>query len=280
MRHVPRLDDASGGQFHGGVTRHREIDGAVMVCTTPSETAAVEKPMHYHARPYFWMLIDGDCKERIKGVGERMYTPMVLTYHPSGELHSHYSGERRPSGFGIVLKDDLLARTTEAAPITEQPAVLLGYEFTALADRIWEEFRLNDGPSTLALEGLTIELLALASRSTVARRGSPPPRWLVHAMELLHARYAENMKFTEIADGVGIHPVHLAAEFRRHFGCTMGDSMRTIRIAAAKRALRKSNRSIAEIAGDCGFYDEPHLCRTFKARTGMTPTQYRIRAEP
>lgn len=251
-----------------------------MVYTAPSEAAAPAKPMHWHARPYFWMLIDGDCKEQIKGIGERMYSPMELTYHPSGEVHPHAVGERAPSGFGIVLLDDLLVRTNDAAPFVEQPTVLLGSEFRLLADRILDEFRLNDGASNLALEGLTLELLAQTSRVPLARRDVSPPRWLIHAMELLHARYAENLKFAEIAVAVGIHPVHLAAEFRRHFGGTMGASLRAVRIAAAKKALRESNRTVAEIAGDCGFYDEPHLCRTFKAQAGMTPTQYRVRAKP
>ena len=171
MPYAPRLDDPSRGQFHGGITSRREIDGAVMVYTAPTETAAADKPMHWHANPYFWMLVDGDCSERIKGVGERIYTPMTLTYHPRGEVHSHASGPRPPSGFGIVLTDGLLARTKEAAPILEAPTVLLGYEFRLIADRILEEFRLNDGASTLALEGLTIELLARTSRAAVTTTG-------------------------------------------------------------------------------------------------------------
>src|SRR5579862_2589909 len=246
MPHVPRLSDARGGQFHGGVTHRREIDGAVMVYTAPSENAYSQKPMHWHARPYFWMLVDGDCKEQIKGVGERIYAPMVLTYHPKGEVHSHAVGRRAPTGFGIVLLDDLLLRTGDLAPIVDEPTVLYGAEFRTLADRILDEFRLNDGQSTLALEGLTFELMAQTSRLPMARRDAQPPRWLVNAMELLQARYAESLKFTEIAAAVGIHPVHLAAEFRRHFGCTMGTSLRSIRLSAAKRALRESGRSVAE----------------------------------
>jgi AraC family transcriptional regulator len=279
MASVPRLDDPSRGQFHGGVTRFREINGAAMVATTPSDIAVTEKPMHYHARPYFWMLVDGDCAERIQGLGERIYSPMVLTYHPRGEVHHHWAGPRPPSGFGIVLSDELISTTRKAAPIPEEPMVLAGRVFAELADRILDEFQLNDDASTLALEGLTFELIAATSRVSRNRDEPSTPRWLAQAIDLIHARYADNLKFAEIAACVGIHPVHLAAEYRRRFGCTMGDSLRAVRIAAAKKCLRAGNQSVAEIAGDCGFYDESHLCRAFKAATGMTPTQYRVRAE-
>jgi AraC-like DNA-binding protein len=39
--------------------------------------------------------------------------------------------------------------------------------------------------------------------------------------------------------------------------------------------LEDSQKSVAEIAHACGFYDHSAFTRAFRAATGMTPTQFR-----
>ena len=49
----------------------------------------------------------------------------------------------------------------------------------------------------------------------------------------------------------------------------------TIRINAAIRLLTSTNKLLAEIAHECGFYDQSHFIRTFKRLRRQTPAQYR-----
>ena len=50
-----------------------------------------------------------------------------------------------------------------------------------------------------------------------------------------------------------------------------------VRINAASEALTTSDRTIAEIAVACGFYDQSYFTKQFRRQFGHTPTAYRER---
>jgi AraC family transcriptional regulator len=68
--------------------------------------------------------------------------------------------------------------------------------------------------------------------------------------------------------------MHLAATFRRHYGCSLGEYLRRRRVATARELLTNPDLPLTEIAFAAGFSDQSHLTRTFKRFTGMTPLQY------
>ncbi|MEG4804750.1 helix-turn-helix transcriptional regulator [Microcoleus sp. ARI1-B5] len=47
------------------------------------------------------------------------------------------------------------------------------------------------------------------------------------------------------------------------------------RIERAKELLKQKERSIVEIALECGFNSHSHLSKQFRQLTGMTPKAYR-----
>jgi len=78
-----------------------------------------------------------------------------------------------------------------------------------------------------------------------------------------------------LASRSGLTPNRLSRLTKRLFGLTPGQFITKIRIAAASRMLRDSDRSVSEIAHACGFYDHSAFTRAFRAATGMTPTKFR-----
>jgi AraC-like DNA-binding protein len=62
---------------------------------------------------------------------------------------------------------------------------------------------------------------------------------------------------------------------KRFFGLTPSQFIAKARVAAASRLLRETDQSVAAIALACGFYDHSAFTRTFRAVTGVTPTQFR-----
>src|SRR5262249_4267028 len=93
--------------------------------------------------------------------------------------------------------------------------------------------------------------------------------------ELLQDRFAENLTHDAIAAAAGIHPVHLARVFRRHYGCTLGEYVRKLRVDFAARQLIATNERLAGIALAAGFSGQSHFTRAFKRQTGMTPASFR-----
>jgi AraC-like DNA-binding protein len=67
---------------------------------------------------------------------------------------------------------------------------------------------------------------------------------------------------------------HLAARFRTQVGLAPKVFGRILRFRrAASELTRPDGRSLAEIALDCGYYDQAHLNRDFREFSGRTPTE-------
>ncbi|EDY16394.1 transcriptional regulator, AraC family [Chthoniobacter flavus Ellin428] len=48
-----------------------------------------------------------------------------------------------------------------------------------------------------------------------------------------------------------------------------------MRVEAASRKLADTDKTIAAVAVECGFYDHAHFTRSFHAVTGISPSRYR-----
>jgi AraC-like DNA-binding protein len=48
-----------------------------------------------------------------------------------------------------------------------------------------------------------------------------------------------------------------------------------MRLIMARRRLEESADAVGRIARACGFYDQSHFTRAFKAHVGLTPLAYR-----
>jgi AraC-like DNA-binding protein len=70
---------------------------------------------------------------------------------------------------------------------------------------------------------------------------------------------------------------HLIARFREHVGLTPGTLARILRFRRALGLVEVGRIGLAEIALACGYYDQAHLDRDFRAFAGGPPTDYLAR---
>lgn len=96
------------------------------------------------------------------------------------------------------------------------------------------------------------------------------------ARDYLVENFASDVGLEELATVAGLSRAHLIRAFRKEFHITPHSFLTDIRIRAARKRLRDGGQP-AEIALECGFADQAHFTRHFKARTGLTPGQYRAR---
>jgi AraC family transcriptional regulator len=145
---------------------------------------------------------------------------------------------------------------------------------THLGRRIAGELGARDSCSTLALEGLALELIASVGRATAPRhdRGTT---WLHTVRELLDASVPGLPCLQELAAAVGRHPAHLARVFRREYGVTVADYARLRRLEWATAEIASTDAPLARIALDAGFADQSHFTRAFRRHHGVTPGRYR-----
>jgi AraC family transcriptional regulator len=232
-------------------------------------------PRHSHAPAYFSLLLQGGYTER-DDRQSRTCQPSALILHPPGSEHAVQFHNARVRIFRVEVKPPWLERVREQATVLDRPAEFQGGWPARLAARLYHEFReMDDAASPLAIEGIALEILAEAARRQHRAFERQPPRWLGRVRELLHAQFPEPLTLARVAEAAGVHPVHLAREFRRHYRCTVGEYVRRLRVERACREIAKSDVPLVEIASAAGFYDQSHFSRTFKRLTGLTPAAFR-----
>ncbi len=101
------------------------------------------------------------------------------------------------------------------------------------------------------------------------------PAGVAAALARLEANYAEPLTPSELARIAKLPAARFARIIKRIFGITPIQLISKTRLAAASRLLRETDRSVAEIAHECGFYDHSAFTRAFRAVVGVTPMQFR-----
>ncbi len=115
------------------------------------------------------------------------------------------------------------------------------------------------------------------ARATAQIVAPDEPEWLADAQSLIARRYAEPLSLSAIAREIGVGRGTLATAFRKFRGTSVGESIRAARIAQSKTLLT-THLPLAEIALACGFHDQAHFTRVFRAVTGTTPARYRSKS--
>jgi AraC-like DNA-binding protein len=89
----------------------------------------------------------------------------------------------------------------------------------------------------------------------------------------LHA--FEQLRLADLARELGLSPFTTLRQFRAATGKTPHGYLLELRLAEAKRLLKKTTGSVESIAKNLGFDDLAYFSRFFKQRTGYSPSSYR-----
>jgi transcriptional regulator GlxA family with amidase domain len=121
----------------------------------------------------------------------------------------------------------------------------------------------------------------LSSLPTTSAHGTDAEgsaEWVVGTVETFVSDHLDaNLTLDHLADAAGVSPSSLLRRFKEHAGVTPWQYVIEARVERACTLLETTDRTLAEIALDTGFYDQPHFTRTFKEHVGCTPGEYRNR---
>jgi AraC-like DNA-binding protein len=137
----------------------------------------------------------------------------------------------------------------------------------ALAAALWERDR------------TTIQRLAIIEQALLARLRTREP---VRADALVRTAVARveagggAVRIEDLASDLGVTRQHLALLFRERVGLPAKTFAMVCRFRRAHAALRNRCGDIdwALLAGDCGFYDQPHLIHAFRQFADATPRSF------
>jgi AraC-like DNA-binding protein len=85
----------------------------------------------------------------------------------------------------------------------------------------------------------------------------------------------QEVELADLAKLAGLSRSHFIRAFTKDTGLTPHAYLMDRRFRAASRLLMKGEAP-GDVAAACGFFDQSHLNRVFKARMGVTPGAYRV----
>lgn len=145
-----------------------------------------------------------------------------------------------------------------------------------------ELYQGNSGMGQLYVESLANALVVNLLRDysgtkpqVAVYEGGLGNRALLKVTDYINDRLTQSIKIKDLAEFIGISQFHFSRLFKQSTGISPHQYVMQQRIELAKKLLKKADRSIAEVALDCGFNSQSHLGKYFRAMTGMTPRVYR-----
>lgn len=95
------------------------------------------------------------------------------------------------------------------------------------------------------------------------------------AVEFIQNNYCNPIHITDVADYVCINRSYLYTLFQKELGMPPQEYLTNYRLTQAAELLAITDISIESVALSCGYSDPLVFSKAFKAKNGITPSQYR-----
>ncbi|MDD3338691.1 MAG: response regulator [Lachnospiraceae bacterium] len=95
------------------------------------------------------------------------------------------------------------------------------------------------------------------------------------AIEYIKNHYATDLNMATVSNHVSMNYSLFSIVFKEYTGVNFVNYLKNIRISEAKRLLEQTDDKIQDISRKVGYENEKHFMKTFKAISGVSPTEYR-----
>lgn len=229
---------------------------------------------HFHENPYLMYVLKGNVYDINKKTKTNCSSGSLLL-HNWQEPHYNSKESYKARGFHIEFEKSwfktrqLDINLWEGSQLIENP--LLHH----ILAKIYSEFKFQDAFSEASIDLLLFQLCENIDRIQTSKNDNEP-HWMNSLKEILHQEH-ENLSLEYLSNKLGVHPGHLSRAVPKYLSVTLGDYIRQQKIKKAIHLIMGSNQSFLDIAFNCGFSDQSHFIRTFKAYLGVTPKQYKTK---
>lgn len=185
--------------------------------------------------------------------------------------------EKAPRNLSSVI-EDINVSTSELTERFSEPLIL---RRSNTAERIFTElYSIPEGIRTAFTKIKVIELLLyLSCIDTKPENTAGCTRSQIRLAEQVSQYICENtgsrMTIAELSELFGVSPTQLKNSFRAVYGSSVYSFVRKQKMLSAAKLLKETDRSILDIAGECGYDNGSKFSKAFSSVIGTTPSRYR-----
>lgn len=232
------------------------------------------QPVHAHPNASVTLVLSGSLEERV-GRSTEQGLALGIVVKPAGLEHDDRFGAEGARTVQIALS------AAASAALERRGEVLATWRWIPAAAavapflRLIDALRSDDGAGVHDCAWDVLGALATVRDSADGRIGQRAPAWLAAVRTAVDDDPAAGHRVADLAAAAGVHPVHLAREFRRYYATGVAEHLQRRRLQLAAELLAVSDVPIAAVAARSGFADQSHLGRQLRRRAGITPGELR-----
>ena len=236
---------------------------------------------HFHDLFEFYYLKKGTATYLIN---DKIYnlTKGDIVVIPPNTLHKTISsnGSERERILFYLDKNFIISDLRENMTFPNEPAIYHTDNDTRIKtifDDMLDEF--NTLKNHIYLNVLICELLILFKRanknSSQQYQKDCSSGIISDVLAYITANFSDALTLQKIAEHFFTNPSYLSRLFKQHTGFTFCGYLNNYRIQEANKLLSETNKSIIEIALECGFNSSNNFCKCYKKIMQITPLTYR-----
>lgn len=129
------------------------------------------------------------------------------------------------------------------------------------------------------METYVCTLLKEALRIRDEKQQTQGKKVLQSALDYIEDNYAQTtLNLNEVAQAIGMSPNYFSGMFSQEMQMTFVEYVTDKRMEQARRLLRETDQSSAQIAAAVGYKDAHYFSFVFKKTVGMSPREWRAKA--
>lgn len=238
-----------------------------------------ESTIHYHPHYEIYFLKDGKCKYFID---DRSYDMEAgdIVFIKKGAIHRANYSEAAHSRLLINCTDEFVPefireRLENGHPIYRSREIAKNAEL--LLNQIEYEYEHPDEFTPEALRCHTAELLFLMLRHPGDPEEATTGNALIDSIvKYIRENYTSDIKLSTVAKLKSVSPEHLSRTFKACIGNGFNEYVTLLRLKLAEEMIKNEpDKTISEIAYECGFNDGNYFSYKFKKMYGISPIKAR-----
>ncbi len=254
---VAGVIERGANEIWGTQSKKCELEG---VCFGVYEALDIEIEPHVHDDSHLIFVFEGSYVTDAAPAPLASAVPLLVN-NPAGTAHrDHFLGSR---GRFLAINIAVEYSREGQASASQSPADI------ARMKEVVEE--LEFGTTTVILE----EVAQAVCGEDPVECSPAYPAWVDRAFEMVMDEPAQALSLARLAEEADVHPGHLARMFRKTFGRTAGQLLRDRQFELATRLLATTDRPLADLSLQLGFYDQSHFSRFFRRYSGLSPARFR-----
>lgn len=229
---------------------------------------------HYHPLYEIYYLEEGICNYLIEDKlmqmlqGDIVFIPKGVIHKTSYEdIHSRLLVNCSEEYLGAVnIKSAFVYRNKKHSR-----------EIYDVLKKIEKEYLNTDKFSDGLIMGYMQQLLAIVYRTENEFENTRAQnKYALKALDYLNDNYTSEITLSSLAKKLSVSGEHLSRIFKKETGLGFNEYLSLLRLKKAEALLKlNNNKSVAEIAFQCGFNDSNYFCEKFKSVYGMSPLKFK-----